>query len=158
MSYISSWSFPGSSSSKVFVAYKCQLQPSRLYWQHDGSLATSDQFQSSNELCLPPIVLYYDLPSHSVKTCLQLLPTNRLPWSTAQCRQLLAIDEFHGIFSLCNWRALHHHAACCLVNIHTPWNLPLSFYGERCYGIRLYWHNELASHMTVTHRKCCAPQ
>ena len=28
------------------------------------------------------------------------------------------IDGFHSIFSLGNWRALHHHAPCWLVNIH----------------------------------------
>ena len=31
------------------------------------------------------------------------------------------IDGFHSIFSLGNWRALHHHAACWLVNIHITW-------------------------------------
>jgi len=28
------------------------------------------------------------------------------------------IDGFHSIFLLGNWRPLHHHAACWLVNIH----------------------------------------
>ena len=30
------------------------------------------------------------------------------------------IDGFHSIFSLGNWRAFHHHAACWFVNIHSP--------------------------------------
>jgi len=47
-------------------------------------------------------------------------------------------DGFHSIFSLGNWRALHHHAPCWLVNIHITWPFcPPVFYGERCYGIRL---------------------
>jgi len=48
------------------------------------------------------------------------------------------IDGFHSIFSLGNWRALHHHAACWLASIHITILLPSSFYGERWYGIRLY--------------------
>jgi len=32
------------------------------------------------------------------------------------------IDGFHSILSLSNWRALHHHAACWLVNIHITWH------------------------------------
>jgi len=28
------------------------------------------------------------------------------------------IVEFHGAFYHGNWKALHHHAACSLVNIH----------------------------------------
>ena len=49
------------------------------------------------------------------------------------------VDGFHSIFSLGNWRALHHLAACRLVNIYITWHfLPSSFYGERCYGICLY--------------------
>jgi len=40
--------------------------------------------------------------------------------------------------SLGNWRELHHHAACSLINIHTTTLLPSSFYGERCYWTRLY--------------------
>ena len=38
------------------------------------------------------------------------------------------IDGFHSIFSLGNWRALHHHASCWLVNIHITWHfrLPVS--------------------------------
>jgi len=31
------------------------------------------------------------------------------------------IDGFHSIFSLVNWRALHHHAPCWLANIHITW-------------------------------------
>ena len=34
----------------------------------------------------------------------------------------VCIDVFHNIFSLGNWRALHHYAACSLVNIHTIWH------------------------------------
>ena len=34
---------------------------------------------------------------------------------------LWSIGGFHSIFSLGNWRALHHHAACLLVNIHITW-------------------------------------
>jgi len=32
-----------------------------------------------------------------------------------------------SIFSLGNWRALHHHAACQLVNIHITWHFALQF-------------------------------
>ena len=32
------------------------------------------------------------------------------------------IDGFHRIFSLGNWRAVHHHAFCWLVNIHITWH------------------------------------
>ena len=35
------------------------------------------------------------------------------------------IDRFHGIFYYGNWRALHHHTACWLVNIHIAW--PFAF-------------------------------
>ena len=35
---------------------------------------------------------------------------------------LYTIDGFHSIFSLGNWRALHHHAAYWLVNIHIRWH------------------------------------
>ena len=42
----------------------------------------------------------------------------------------LHTDGFHSIFSLGNLRALHHH-------MHHVTLLPSSFYGERCYGIRL---------------------
>ena len=31
------------------------------------------------------------------------------------------IDGFHSIFSLGNWRTLHHHAPYWLVNIHITW-------------------------------------
>ena len=31
------------------------------------------------------------------------------------------IDRFHTIFSLGNWRSLHHHAPCWLVSIHITW-------------------------------------
>ena len=34
----------------------------------------------------------------------------------------LPINGFHSIFSLGNWRALHHHAGCWLVNIHITWH------------------------------------
>ena len=35
--------------------------------------------------------------------------------------KVMPIDGFHSIFSLGNWRALHHHAACWLINIHVTW-------------------------------------
>ena len=35
------------------------------------------------------------------------------------------IDGFHGAFYHGNWRALHHHAACWLVNIHITWPFAL---------------------------------
>ena len=35
------------------------------------------------------------------------------------------IDRFHGIFYYGNWRALHHHTACWLINIHIAW--PFAF-------------------------------
>jgi len=31
-------------------------------------------------------------------------------------------DGFHGAFYHGDWRALHHHAACWLVNIHITWH------------------------------------
>ena len=37
-----------------------------------------------------------------------------------------AIDGFHGTFYYGNWRALHHHAACWLVNIYITCSLPSS--------------------------------
>jgi len=36
-----------------------------------------------------------------------------------------AIDGFHGTFYHGNWRELHHHAACWLVNIHITWPFAL---------------------------------
>ena len=50
-----------------------------------------------------------------------------------------SVDGFHSIFSLGNWRALHHHAPCWLVNIHMtrPFCPPVSMV-RRCYGIHLY--------------------
>jgi len=55
-------------------------------------------------------------------------------------RLLVIIDGFHGTFYHGNWRALHHHLACWLVNIHITWPFASSFYnyGQRCYGICLY--------------------
>jgi len=35
----------------------------------------------------------------------------------------VAIDGFHGTFYHGNWRALHHHAACWLVDICITWPL-----------------------------------
>ena len=35
------------------------------------------------------------------------------------------IDGYHGTFYHGNWRALHHHAACWLVNIHITWPFAL---------------------------------
>jgi len=37
----------------------------------------------------------------------------------------LTIDGFHGAFYHGNWRALHHHAACWLVNIRITWPFAL---------------------------------
>ena len=51
--------FPGSPPKRRHVGEAWE----RGYSKHDGNLAPSDQFQDSNELCLPPIVPYYDLPS-----------------------------------------------------------------------------------------------
>ena len=39
------------------------------------------------------------------------------------CIPISPIDGFHSVFSLGNWRALHHHAPCWLVNIHITWHL-----------------------------------
>ena len=45
------------------------------------------------------------------------------PGRDTRTRQLSihTIDGFHSIFSLGNWRTLHHHAPCWLVNIHITW-------------------------------------
>jgi len=34
----------------------------------------------------------------------------------------IGIDGFHSLFSLGNWRALHHHSVCWLANIHITWH------------------------------------
>ena len=49
--------------------------------------------------------------------------------STWQCIVQLnrSIDGFHGSFYHGNWRALHHHSACWLVNIHITWPFALQF-------------------------------
>ena len=62
---------------------------------------------------------WYRLTDHAIQTNMQCT------WPPA----------IYSIFSLCNWRALHHNAACWS---HHMTLLPSSFYGERCYGIRLY--------------------
>ena len=46
----------------------------------------------------------------------------------------------HSIFSLGNWRALHHHAAVDWLISTSHDTLPSSSYGERCYGIHLLNH------------------
>jgi len=56
------------------------------------------------------------------------------------------IDGFHSIFSLGNWRPLHHHASSWLFNIHITWHLcpPVRIvnYGVVCHsGCR--WVNQL---------------
>ena len=56
-----------------------------------------------------------------------LLPTSFLQLGTVSQKSSLVprlpyIGGFHSIFSLDNWRALHHHVPCWLVNIHITWH------------------------------------
>ena len=48
-------------------------------------------------------------------------------------------DSIYSIFSLGNWRALHHHAACWLVNIHITWHFcpPVSMVKDAMESV--YW-------------------
>ena len=50
------------------------------------------------------------------------LQWNCLYWSPMEQVFLATIGGFHSIYSLGNWRALHHHAAYWLVNIHITWH------------------------------------
>jgi len=51
-----------------------------------------------------------------------------------------SIDGFHSIFSLGNWRALHHHAPCWMVNIHITWPFcpPVSVMKDAMKSIDIY--------------------
>ena len=60
------------------------------------------------------------------------------------------IDGFHSIFSLDNWRALQHHAACWLVNIHITWHFcpPVSMVKDAMESVYIL----LADHMIPHYR------
>ena len=73
------------------------------------------------------------------------------------------IDGFHGAFYHGNWRALHHHAACWLVNIHVTWPFALqlpqwkdamesvySYSGQSC------WY-QLTSNLLPVREEVCVP-
>jgi len=57
------------------------------------------------------------MANHHKSHELQVL-TRALTLSTAYNNAERSIDGFHVTFYHGNWRALHHHAACWLANIH----------------------------------------
>ena len=67
---------------------------------------------AASECCYEQVVVHTQLKCHV---------SHRKSY-VCSCVLQLAIDGFHGIFSLGNWRALHHHAACWLVNILITWH------------------------------------
>jgi len=53
------------------------------------------------------------LPLNAVFFCLAEVLSHVILW----CEGSSSIDWFHGIFHYGNWKALHHHAACCLLHM-----------------------------------------
>jgi len=78
-----------------------------------------------------PSEYLHSVRTQIIKTCTQAQASylsngyRLIPWH-------LFTKQLEGI------RGLHRHASCWLVNIHIMTLLPSIFYGERCYGIRLY--------------------
>jgi len=83
---------------------------------NSNPLATNSSISSCLLLLLP-----YNLRSN----CASHLWMLYISLSCKHSSQMLTIDGFHGVFYHGNWRALHHHAACWLVNIHITWPFAL---------------------------------
>jgi len=70
---------------------------------HSGH--TSSTFHLYINMCIPILEALYSNPRSPIAVSI--------------------IDGFHGAYYHGNWRALHHHAACWLVNIHISWPFAL---------------------------------
>ena len=67
-------------------------------------------------------LIYMRTPTHQISVKVSTNSSQVAnPWSSINTGFWASIDGFHGTFYHGNWRALHHHAACWLVNIHITW-------------------------------------
>ena len=112
------------------VVTTCRLLMENTWGRQNASITTKFGFIVYLRPCTMVLNLLHFLNSWVLE---QLITFRR--------SEFVPTDGFHSIFSLGNWRALHHHAPCWLVNIHVTWSFcpPISVVKDAMESV--YWVN-----------------